>query len=53
MYLIYGTPMVGATTSRNALKLLAMMDYPKKITEDANIAVEHFLATGEWKVREG
>lgn len=43
----------GKATSRNALKLLAMMDYPKKITEDANIAVEHFLATGEWKVREG
>ncbi len=38
----------GKATSRNALKLLEMMDYPKSITEDANKAVEGFLSTGEW-----
>lgn len=39
----------GKATSRNALKLLSMMDYPKQITDDANKAVEVFLDTGEWK----
>ena len=38
----------GKATSRNALKLLEMMDYPKTITDEANKAVEGFLSTGEW-----
>jgi DNA mismatch repair ATPase MutS len=38
----------GKATSRNALKLLEMMEYPKVITDDANKAVEGFLSTGEW-----
>jgi DNA mismatch repair ATPase MutS len=39
----------GKATSRNALKLLKMMDYPEQITDEANQAVETFLTTGEWK----
>ncbi|MBO4325075.1 MAG: hypothetical protein J5845_06760 [Lachnospiraceae bacterium] len=39
----------GKATSRNALKLLRMMDYPEKITDEANKAVEEFMNTGEWK----
>ena len=38
----------GKATSRNALKLLEMMEYPKVITDEANKAVESFLSTGEW-----
>lgn len=39
----------GKANSRNALKLLKMMDYPKEITDSANTAVEQFLTTGEWQ----
>ena len=39
----------GKATSRNALKLFKMMDYPEQITDEANQAVETFLTTGEWK----
>ena len=39
----------GKATSRNALKLLRMMDYPERITDEADSAVEAFLKTGEWK----
>lgn len=39
----------GKATSRNALKLLEMLEYPKEITVAANEAVEGFLTTGEWK----
>ena len=39
----------GKATSRNALKLLQMMEYPQQITDEANKAVETFMNTGEWK----
>ena len=39
----------GRATSRNALKLLQMMDYPDSITSKANVLVEEFLSSGEWK----
>lgn len=42
----------GRATSRNALKLLQMMEYPETITEKANVLVEEFLSTGEWKEQE-
>ena len=41
----------GRATSRNALKLLQMMDYPDSITSKANVLVEEFLSSGEWKER--
>lgn len=39
----------GKATSRNAIRLLDMMGYPKHLITGALGAVEHFLTTGEWK----
>ncbi len=39
----------GKATSRNAIRLLDMMGYPKQLIEGSLEAVEHFLTTGEWK----
>ncbi len=39
----------GKATSRNAIRLLQMMGYPRHLTSGAMEAVEHFLTKGEWK----
>ena len=38
----------GRAHSRNAIKLLGVMDYDKKLIEDAEQMVEDFTQTGEW-----
>ncbi len=38
----------GKAVSKNAIKLLDMLQFPKKITEEAEISAEKFLQTGEW-----
>lgn len=39
----------GRVTTRNAIRLLEMMKYGKKITEEARKAVEHFESAGLWE----
>lgn len=39
----------GRATSRNAIKLLRMLDYPQDVIERAEKSAEYFLQTGEWK----
>lgn len=39
----------GRATSRNAIKLLGMLGYPKEVIERAEQSAEHFLKAGEWK----
>lgn len=39
----------GKAISKNAIKLLDMMGYPKEITASAENAAEEFLAKGEWR----
>lgn len=39
----------GKAVSKNAIKLLDMMGYPKEITASAESAAEDFLAQGEWR----
>jgi len=43
-YKLYG----GKAVSKNAIKLLDMLKFPKQITEAAEISAEKFLQTGEW-----
>ncbi|SET39571.1 MutS-related protein [[Clostridium] polysaccharolyticum] len=38
----------GRATSRNAIKLLKMMNYPMEVVEKAGNEVNHFLNTGSW-----
>lgn len=38
----------GKAVSKNAIKLLSIMGYPKAITEDAEKAAEDFITKGEW-----
>ncbi len=38
----------GKAVSKNAIKLLAMMGYPKEIIASAEDAAEEFLSRGEW-----
>lgn len=38
----------GRATSRNAIKLLSMIGYPRAIIEKAEQSATHFLQTGEW-----
>lgn len=38
----------GRATSRNAIKLLALMGYSKEIIEQATDEVNHFLKTNQW-----
>lgn len=40
----------GRATSRNAIKLLAMIGYQKEIINKAEEAAEHFVASGEWRL---
>jgi DNA mismatch repair ATPase MutS len=39
----------GKAISKNAIKLLSMLGYPKNITTEAENAAEEFLKTGEWR----
>ncbi len=39
----------GKATSRNAIKLLAVMGYDNKIIENANKRAEDFMQTGNWR----
>ncbi|MGN1083773.1 MAG: hypothetical protein ACI4QX_02105, partial [Lachnospiraceae bacterium] len=39
----------GRATTRNAIKLLQMLGYPKHLIERAEASAEHFLTTGEWQ----
>lgn len=39
----------GRAHSRNAIKLLKVMDYDKKLIEDAEKMVDVFVKTGEWE----
>ncbi len=39
----------GRATSRNAIKLLRMLGYPRDVIERAESTAEQFLQTGEWK----
>lgn len=39
----------GRATSKNAIALLKLLQYPEAITEPAGVRVTDFLATGEWK----
>lgn len=38
----------GPSNSRNAIRLLEIIGYDRRITEKAELCAEHFLATGEW-----
>ncbi len=38
----------GKATTRNAIKLLALMGYEQEIIEKATAQAEHFAATGAW-----
>ncbi len=40
----------GRAVSRNAIKLLNIMGYDKKIIESAEQTATHFLKTGEWRI---
>lgn len=40
----------GRAVSRNAIKLLSIIGYDKKIIENAEQTATHFLKTGEWRV---
>lgn len=40
----------GPSTSRNAIKLLDVLDYPEHITEQANQLAEDFMNEREWEV---
>lgn len=39
----------GPSSTRNAIKLLGVLDYPKNITMQANDLAQHFTEIGEWK----
>lgn len=41
--------LAGKATTRNAIKLLAVMGYEEKIIENANKRAEGFMQTGQWK----
>ncbi len=41
----------GRATSKNAIALLRVMEYPDVILNEAMVAVQHFLDTGEWAKR--
>ncbi len=41
----------GRAESRNAIKLLAVMDYDKTLIEDAERMASDFMSTGEWGVK--
>ena len=38
----------GRAMSRNAIRLLGMIGYPKKIIAEAEEAARQFVETGEW-----
>ncbi len=38
----------GKAISKNAIKLLDMLQFPKEITKASELAAEEFLSTGEW-----
>ncbi|MFJ9462171.1 MutS-related protein [Viridibacillus arvi] len=40
----------GPSKTKNAIKLLEILDYPQSITNKANGLAEHFLERHEWKV---
>lgn len=40
----------GRAVSRNAIKLLSIIGYDKKIIENAEQTATHFLKTGEWRI---
>lgn len=42
----------GRATSRNAIKLLTMLGYPKEIVSQAETSVEEYLRDGQWKIFE-
>ena len=39
----------GRATSKNAIALLTLMEYPEEVTERAAGRVTHFLSSGEWR----
>lgn len=39
----------GPSVTRNAIKLLEILDYPESVTDQANHLAEHFTNTREWK----
>ena len=41
--------MEGRAESRNAIKLLGVMDYDRTLIDDAEKLVEHFMSTGNWQ----
>lgn len=43
----------GRATSRNAIKLLKMMDYPEEVIRKAGDEVTHFTETGVWNTISG
>lgn len=45
-YLLYK----GKAVSKNAIKLLGMLGYPKEIINSAENAAEEFLSNGEWSI---
>lgn len=46
--------MEGKATTRNAIRLLAIMGYENRIIEDAEEMAAHFAACGQWeRIREG
>lgn len=38
----------GRATSRNAIKLLSMMDYPEEVVRKSSEEVNHFISEGNW-----
>lgn len=40
----------GRAVSKNAIRLLDMMNFPEKIIEDAELAAEEFEKSGEWSI---
>ena len=42
----------GRATSRNAIKLLTMLGYPKEIVTKAETAANDYVKTGQWKIFE-